>query len=71
MAELLRDLPTELYMATVPFTPHPCATILREFYASDDWFARIQRRAGVLYELDPAVGLDSHLLALLSVLRFG
>ena len=71
MAALLRDLPTDLYMTTVRFTPHPCATILREFYASDDWFERIQRRAMVLYELDPAVGLDSHLLTLLSELRFG
>ena len=44
MATLLRDLPTELVMIIVRFTPHPCAALMEECYRSDEWFDILERR---------------------------
>ena len=52
MAELLHNLPSELYMSTVRFAPHPCAAIMRQYFAGDDWFEQIQHWAIARYELD-------------------
>ena len=44
MATFLRDLPTELFMNIVRFTPHPCAALMEECYRSDEWFDILERR---------------------------
>ena len=67
--ELLRNLPGELFMHVARFTPHPCAVLMRRLYTSDAWFGLLQRRALVLYDANPEVGLDTHLIILMSALR--
>ena len=67
MTEILCNLPGEILMRVVRFTPHPCAVLMRQFYATEGWFQLLQHRAMVLYGTGPEVGLDAHLLTLFAV----
>ena len=42
--ELLQELPTELHMSALRFTPHPCAALMHELYRSDAWEDLLERR---------------------------
>ena len=52
MTTLLTDLPVELFMRVVRFTPHPCAAILREYVYTDDWCELVERRNVFRWELN-------------------
>ena len=52
MAALLNDLPVELFMRIVRFTPHPCAAILREYTFADEWRELVESRNVFRWELN-------------------
>ena len=37
MATLMQDLPRELHLAIMRYTPHPCAALMRDFYRTERW----------------------------------
>ena len=44
MATLMQDLPRELHLAIMRYTPHPCAALMRDVYRTGRWRLMESRR---------------------------